>query len=64
MSKLLAFSPFEATDTEDGKELSSPTVTSGTSMDDKSPVSNEAGPKRCETRCMKIGGTCRSIMLL
>eukprot|EP00434_Breviolum_minutum_P019453 symbB.v1.2.017156.t1/scaffold1331.1/size125086/10 len=32
----------EATDTEDGKELSSPTVTGGTSMDDKSPVSNEA----------------------
>ena len=57
MSKLLAFSPFEATDTEDGKELSNPTVTGGTSMDDKSPVSNEAGPKRCETLCMKIGST-------
>ena len=63
-SKVLAFSPYQATETEDGKELSSPTVSTVTSMDDKSPVSNEAGPKRCETRCMKIGSTYRSIMLL
>ena len=47
ISKLLAFSLFEATETED-----SPV----TSMDGKSALSNEAGPKRCETRCMKIRG--------
>ena len=53
-SKLLAFSLFEATETEDAPV---------TSMDGKSPVSNEAGPKRCETRCMKISGTYMSILL-
>ena len=60
ISKLLAFSPFEATETEDDKEVSSPPVTS---MDGKSALSNEAGPKRCETRCMKISGTYMSILL-
>ena len=53
-SKLLAFSLFEAAETEDAPV---------TSMDGKSPVSNEAGPKRCETRCMKISGTYMSILL-
>ena len=46
ISKLLTFSLFEATQTEDDKELS-----------------NEAGPKRCETRCMKISSTYMSILL-
>ena len=53
-SKLLAFSLFEATETEDAPV---------TSMDGKSALSNEAGPKRCETRCMKISGTYMSILL-